>query len=321
MSQGIEAHRFRRLCAIFFLFNFAVILFGAVVRITGSGAGCGQHWPSCHGEILHLPASVETLIELSHRATSGLDLLLCLAVLVISLRSFEKGHLARCGAALALLFMVIEALVGARLVLSELVGMNDSLPRAVVMMIHLVNTSLLTSAILITYYAARKTSPRLIHWNRHQKASCAAMFVVLLLISATGAVTALGDTVYPAAQSSLNIGERFAADHGAQAHFLQRLRWIHPLVAVGGSAFMLMLCGGLLDRQRPGHLANPFVRWTLILVLVQVALGVVNILLSAPGWMQVLHLATATALWSTLTLASLHLAGDPPPPNASQATP
>ena len=286
-----------------------VILFGAIVRITGSGAGCGQHWPTCHGEVLHLPSSVETAIELSHRASSGLDLLLCVAVLILSIRRFPQTHWARRGAWLSLFFMITEALVGARLVLSELVGMNDSLPRAVVMMIHLVNTSLLTSAILITTYAARSDSPRFeirdhIHSNR-RLFSLVAIFGIILGISCTGAVTALGDTVYPVAEHAGGVVARIASDQNSGSHFLQRLRIVHPLVAVVGSALVVLLALRLHDGAE--HRGRVWLRWTMLLIMTQVGLGVVNIILSAPGWMQVAHLAVGTAIWSTLTWSALHL--------------
>lgn len=306
MSSVERAAQVRRWSLGFFVFNSAVILFGAVVRITGSGAGCGQHWPSCHGEVLHLPKSVETLIELSHRASSGLDLLLCILVLIMTLRVFERGHWARRGAALALLWMITEALVGARLVISELVGMNDSLPRALVMMIHLVNTSLLTSAVLTTVYSARLRSPRLSQWASKESLYALATILLVLLISATGAVTALGDTVYPVPQQEgADLARRWMELQSEHAHFLERVRMIHPLVAVAGTACGAFFLTRIQDGLSISAQARPWLRASLGLLALQILLGVANIALSAPGWMQVIHLACALALWSTLTWVAL----------------
>ena len=99
------------------LWNVLVALFGAYVRATGSGAGCGAHWPTCNGEVIPRAPQVETLIEFTHRATSGLAFLSVLALFLWALRAFPKGHPARFGAGLALFFMVTESLVGASLVL------------------------------------------------------------------------------------------------------------------------------------------------------------------------------------------------------------
>src|SRR5690606_15542988 len=107
-------------------YTLLVILFGAVVRITGSGAGCGQHWPTCHGEVAHLPSSVETMIGLTHRVTSGLSLLLVVGVAVLCFRVSAPRDPLRKYALASVGFMLLEAAIGAVLVLLELVGRNDS---------------------------------------------------------------------------------------------------------------------------------------------------------------------------------------------------
>jgi heme A synthase len=94
-----------------------VILWGAFVRATGSGAGCGSHWPLCNGELVPRAPQVETVIEFIHRATSGLAFLLVLGLFVLAWRVYPKGDLVRRAAALSFLFIVTEALVGAGLVL------------------------------------------------------------------------------------------------------------------------------------------------------------------------------------------------------------
>src|SRR5690606_32588007 len=101
---------------------------------------CGQHWPTCHGEIAHLPKTAATMIELTHRVTSGLCLVFVLALALWTFLVSERGERMRKAAVWACVFMVVEALVGAALVLLELVGLNDSWRRAVVMAVHLVNT-------------------------------------------------------------------------------------------------------------------------------------------------------------------------------------
>ncbi|MBM4361556.1 MAG: COX15/CtaA family protein, partial [Deltaproteobacteria bacterium] len=158
-SPAAPGHRTGRLALAVLGYTLLVILFGAVVRITGSGAGCGQHWPTCQGELLHLPRSVETAIELTHRVTSGASLIAVVLLLVRVRRDHAPGDPARRWAWLSFLFMVTESLVGAALVLLRLVGRNDSPTRAVFMAVHLVNTSLLAGALLLAARAAATGKP------------------------------------------------------------------------------------------------------------------------------------------------------------------
>ena len=82
----------------------AVILWGTLVRATGAGAGCGNHWPLCNGTVMQYAASVNTLIEFTHRVTSGLSLLAVVALLLWSWAATERGHLARIASVAAFSF-------------------------------------------------------------------------------------------------------------------------------------------------------------------------------------------------------------------------
>ncbi|HEY4159229.1 MAG TPA: COX15/CtaA family protein, partial [Polyangiaceae bacterium] len=280
-------------------YTLLVILFGAVVRITGSGAGCGQHWPSCNGQVLELPHTLKTAIEYSHRATSELSGLAVLALLIWGFRTHPAGDGVRSPAVVAAIFIVIEALVGRHLVRHGLVVNDASVSRAIVMPLHLVSTSILMAALGLCAY--RATVPRVpgarlpprIFWLF----ACTA--VCVLFVSATGALTALGDTVYPVQTSGLSA--RLQEDQGASAHFLQRLRLIHPLLALLGAGLMLRL-GSTAHRFAQGgaaHLLGPALTG---LVLMQVLAGVLNVLLSAPAHMQLLHLTLANLAWLALVL-------------------
>ena len=271
-----------------------VILFGALVRITGSGAGCGQHWPTCHGEIVHLPKTVETAIEFTHRVTSGLALLAAFGLWWLVARRLPAGHRARAAAAASAGLMVVEALIGAGLVLLALVGQNTSAARALVMPAHLLSTYALTAALCLT---ALWASPKSLPSPRPRTAGRAlavVAVVALVLVSGTGAVTALGDTVYPPAAG--DAAARLADDHAAGAHFLQRLRIVHPVLAVTVALFLLAVAPRLAGyaTSRLGTLAG---RTLLALLVVQLGAGVLNVWLSAPGYLQVIHLALAVAVW------------------------
>src|SRR5512145_445879 len=121
------------------VYTVFVILFGAVVRITGSGAGCGQHWPTCQGEVAHLPRTIEAAIELTHRVTSGISVVLVMFLPAVAFRLFPRGHVSRRAALASFAFMVVEALIGALLVLFRLVADDMSIARAVILPLHLTN--------------------------------------------------------------------------------------------------------------------------------------------------------------------------------------
>ncbi|MGC4092410.1 MAG: COX15/CtaA family protein [Polyangiaceae bacterium] len=304
LAQPANArHVFTRQALWLLGFTLAVVLFGAVVRITGSGAGCGRHWPTCQGEIAHLPKRIETAIELSHRVSTGLDMLLVFALSVRAFRLFEKGHPSRRAFAAASAMMVVEALVGAALVLLSLVGMDASLRRAIVMPIHLLVTSGLVAALALGafYSLPRSGSPSA---SAPVRRSVLRAALAVLVVSASGALTALGDTVYPVKAGEM--GSRLLRDHEQAAHFLERLRIVHPLLAVGGAVLVLAAGGAALGESK-SVLGRKLAWFCIGACLSQVGLGVLNIMLSAPGWMQVVHLLVANAVWLGLVLLAAEL--------------
>lgn len=283
-------------------YTLLVILFGAVVRVTGSGAGCGQHWPTCHGEIAHLPRRLETAIELSHRITSGLSLFVVLALALWVRRQVPPGHLARKAAWFSLGFLIVEALIGAGLVLFALVADDTSVARAVVMPAHLVNTSLLMLSLTVTAWAAARPSPRL-KFDRWTGVLVSTGLVLLVVVSATGALTALGDTLYPVSHGAA-LSERLAESQSG-ATFLERLRSLHPILALFGALFLFVVAGHF--RGQSSEVVARRASLVIVVLFVQIVLGAVNIWLSAPGWMQVVHLATANVLWVAWVVMGLEL--------------
>ena len=292
--------RFERFSWGVLAYNLAVIAWGAFVRATGSGAGCGAHWPMCNGEVVPRAASVETLIELTHRATSGIALVLVAVQLVWALRLFRKGHRTRGLAIATMVFMVLEALVGAALVLLELVADNQSAARAGWIAVHLVNTFFLVASLSLTPWSVRHAE-RPPAGRGGLSAALGVGVVVLLTTGVAGAITALGDTLFPA--ESLASG--MAADLSPTAHFLVRLRVIHPVIAALGGLFLLVLSGFLATTRGEG--AHGRTTRTLsiavaVLVVTQLLAGLLNLYLLAPVWMQLVHLLLADLLWIAFVL-------------------
>ncbi|HEU5075003.1 MAG TPA: COX15/CtaA family protein [Polyangiaceae bacterium] len=289
------------LAKVALFYTLFVILFGALVRVTGSGAGCGQHWPTCHGELAHLPRSIETMIELTHRVTSGLSLVVVIALVVV-VRQLPPRHLARRGAWLSLLFLVFEALIGAGLVLFELVADDTSGARAVVMPAHLVNTALLMLVLTVTVWAIDRPAP-VLAFTGAPVALMLGGLGLLIAVSTTGALTALGDTLYPVTEGAA-LSER-VAEARTGATLLERVRSLHPLLALFAALYLFGVASyvkGIAPRQ--AQLSSAFV----LVLFVQLGIGVLNIWLSAPAWMQIVHLAVANVLWVLWVLLGLELA-------------
>ncbi|HRV90930.1 MAG TPA: COX15/CtaA family protein [Anaerolineae bacterium] len=270
------------------LLNIFVILWGAFVRATGSGAGCGSHWPSCNGEVIPWSAQTETLIEFTHRITSGLALIAVVILLVWAMRSYPKGHVVRLGAKLSLAFLILEALLGAGLVLFELVAYNDSVTRAVVGALHLVNTFLLLSVLTLTAWWASGRQP--VQWRGQGWLGWAiwAGFVAILFLGASGAVTALGDTLFPATSLVEGLREKFSPT----AHFLVRLRLYHPILAIVVGAYLIMIAN-LFNFYRSTLATKQLTRVLTGLYIIQLLVGAFNVVLLAPIWMQLIHLFLA----------------------------
>lgn len=261
-----------------------VIVFGAWVRVTGSGAGCGDHWPTCNGELLPRLPSERTVVEYTHRVTSGLLGLMALALPLWAARAYAPGHPVRRLSWLTLALIVVEAGIGAGLVLEGLVADDTSASRALVVALHLGNTLLLTAcATLMVLHAHAVRLPARTAWARRGAFQWAllALLFGLFLVACSGAVTALGDTLFPVESSP------------PPEHFLVQLRVVHPLLA----CFVAAWAAGVAVRLMRFAQLRIFARVVLGSCVLQLALGILNVALSAPGYLQLAHLLIAQLHW------------------------
>jgi heme A synthase len=288
--------------------NVLVILWGAVVRATGSGAGCGAHWPTCNGSVIPLAPTVGTLIEYSHRLTSGIALLLVAAVLHQVRRHREPGHLARFWSAASMVLILTEAAVGAGLVLFQRVAGDTSVARGYWISGHLVNTFLLLAALTLTArFVDGPPRPFSIRVSPLQATFPSArgwptLLAVLALVATgiSGAIAALGDTLFKAE----TLRAALAQDFSSASHIFLRLRILHPVIAlIGGGLVLLMAYRAVTSNpNRPD--ARRMGLGLGSLVLAQWFLGLTNLVLLAPTWLQILHLLAADLIWIGLVLVA-----------------
>ena len=297
-SSPADCRRFGQVAWGVLAYNILVVLWGAFVRATGSGAGCGDRWPLCNGVMVPRAPRIETIIEFTHRATSGLSLLTVAVLCLWAFRLFPRGHRARACAALSVVFLFVEALLGAGLVLFQYVEHNASAGRAAYLSAHLVNTQILLAMLTLTAWFGADPDSRA--WRGAPKVVVAAL-PVSIVVAVSGAIAALGDTLFPAASVASGMRQEFSQTASA----LLRLRVVHPVLAVVGGA---VLVAAAVAAMRSG--SAPAIRMGGILVglvSVQLGAGMANIALLAPVWMQIVHLLLADLLWVALVVTTLEI--------------
>ena len=282
-----------------------VVLEGAVVRATGSGAGCGDHWPLCNGQILPHHPRLATIIEFTHRSMTGICTALTFVLIAWTFLAHPRGASARKAAVWSGLLLLTEAFLGAILVLGHFVEHNTSDLRVFVQGVHFTNTMLLLAALSLAWWW-QKPRPKILAANPFASRLAPWALFCTILTGATGSVAALADTLFP----SQNLHTAFLADLDPNSPLLIRMRWMHPAASL---AALLLIAAIAFFLQRG--------RLTLLLLLAaQFFLGIADVLTLAPLTLQVLHLLGADLLWAALVITSADLLQGVRAPATLQAT-
>ncbi len=273
--------------------NIVVILWGVFLRASKSGDGCGQHWLTCNGEMLPSAPQLKTVIEYSHRVSSAIAFFAVLGLVIWAFRKFAKGSPVRKTAALAFVFMITEALVGAGLVLTGNTAENLTAARPFWMAGHLVNTFILLAFLTLT--AWYPSSGRQISFavpGRHRLILSIGV-IGIFLVGITGSIAALSSMIFP----SGTLAEGLASDFSATSNFLLRIRPLHPFISVMTAVYLIFASGWL---KRESIDDSQVKRWSGVLsivLLVQLGFGTATLLTLAPIVMQLGHLFLADAVW------------------------
>jgi heme a synthase len=272
-------------------FMVLVILEGAIVRATGSGAGCGNHWPLCNGDFFPHHPRLATIIEYTHRSMTGFCTTLVAILIGWTFLARPRGDRSRRAVVWSGILLITEALLGAILVKGGYVDNNASDMRVVMQCIHFTNTMLLLAAITITWWWLRDDRPQPANpLGTHAHTAAWLSLIATLFVGATGSVAALADTLFP----PTSVQAAFLQDFAAHSPLLVRMRWLHP-----ASALIALSCAIWLALQLRSRLG----RLVLVLICAQLFLGAADVLLLAPTWMQVLHLLGADLYWIALVVA------------------
>jgi len=289
-------------------FTLLIVMGGAFVRATGSGAGCGNHWPYC-GENVVIPAfkTVAQIIEYSHRVTSGILGLAVLGLWIASFMVLPRGHVGRKAAAGAFALTIWEGFIGAVLVKQAWVVEDASLGRVITMCFHLVSTFMLVGALALTaWWAGGKARPRF-SGQGAVSSSLILLLCSLVLVGVSGAISALAITLYPVT----SLREGLLRDL-SPATVLEGLRGIHPFLSLATGLY-LMLVGGLMWKLRPSPEVQLWIKVGEVVLAGQIIVGLINLFLHAPIPLQLLHLGLAEVLWvSSVLMAASAMAHDVP---------
>ncbi len=271
-------------------FFVLVVLEGAIVRATSSGAGCGKNWPLCNGQILPSHPTIKTMIEFAHRSLTGICTLMFAVLIGWTFYATPKRHVARLASVVAGILLLTEGALGAVLVLGGYVENNASAARVFVQGVHFTNTMLLLAASTVVAVLLGRTV-RAAEAAKTLRLPMLLTLAATLITGATGSVAALADTIFP----SPNLRAALAADFAAHSPLLIRMRWMHPAASaltILGTLWLAVI----LRRNGDGRMAG-LLRLNLLL---QILIGIADVVLLAPTWLQVLHLLSADLFWITL---------------------
>ena len=263
--------RFATLAWIAAACAYLLIVLGAVVRISGSGMGCGDHWPLCNGHLFPPLNEIPTVIEWSHRLVAGLVTILVAGLVVLDWR--------RTWPALALL--ILQIILGA-------VTVKTGLTPALVIL-HLATAMLLLAALLIAV-RGDPSSPGL-------RPGSAVLLALTFITVLFGALTANLGAMASCGGFPLCNGQIIP-----HAGPLAAIHWTHRLLAYTLAGYLVWWV--VRSKERRAWIL-------LSIVVLQIAIAATMIALGFPGALQAAHAAVGAGVWGAIVIAAVRPAADP----------
>ena len=303
MGTETKLDRFAKYAWFVLAFNIVVILWGVFLRASKSGDGCGQHWLTCQGEVIPSAPELKTIIEFSHRITSSFAGILLIILLVWAIRRWyaaknEQNKLALKMAIGSLIFVVIEGILGAGLVLTGNTAENLTPERPFWMAAHLINTLILLAFLTLTARYASGGGKLRFKIESKYLIALAIGAGAIFLVGISGSIAALSSMIFP----SGTIAEGMAKDFSPTSHILLRLRLLHPITAIITSVFLIFLTGWLAKERGNDKKVSRWSNVLSVLVLAQIGFGSLTLLMLAPIILQLGHLLFADAIWISYVL-------------------
>jgi heme A synthase len=307
MNAKTKLSKFAKYAWFALAYNVVVILWGVFLRASKSGDGCGQHWLTCHGEIIPSAPEFKTVIEFSHRLTSGLAFIAVLVLLVWAFRKFAKGHYIRKAAFISFVFIITEALVGAGLVLTGNTAEAITPYRPYWAIGHLINTFILLAGLTLTAWFASGGKPPDFEKDRQVTILLIISVIGILFVGITGSIAALSNMLF---EPSGTLVEGLQKDFSADSPLLLRLRIFHPFASVLVSVFLVFVAGWIKKKGEENQTLSRWPGLLSLLIVIQIIFGGATLLTGAPIIMQLIHLLLADAVWIVFVLMSASFLAD-----------
>lgn len=299
MQSDSKLSGFAKYSLFVLLYNFAVVLGGVFLRASKSGDGCGEHWLTCHGEVIPSAPEFKTVIEFSHRITTAIAGFVVLGLLIWAVKKFPKGDPVRRMAYWTSFFILLEVAIGAVIVLTGNTAQNWTPFRPVVMAAHLLITFGLLASLTLGYWFSSGRPTFTFKAERKYIWAIVGLTVGMLVVGMSGSIAALSNLLY---EPSGSLSEGIRKDFSADSPLLIQLRGFHPLMSVA-YGIILILSMSWFKRSAPGvERVTRFANSVSILVLIQFLSGLVTIVMHAPILLQLLHLFLADVLWILFVL-------------------
>jgi heme A synthase len=298
MEKAGNIDKFTKYAWFTLAFNIAVIVWGVFLRASLSGDGCGQHWLTCNGEVVPESPQFKTVIEFTHRVSTGIVFFVVLGLAVWAFRKFPRGSSVVKTAFASFLFIVAEAAIGAGLVLTGNTATNMTATRPIWMMAHLITTFSLLATLSLTAWFAGGGRSFTSRAPRRVIIMLAIAIILIFLVGASGSLAALSSMLFP----SGTLAEGIAKDFAAGSHFLLRLRLSHPIVAIGAGVYLIFLAGWFRKRAADDAVVKRWSDRLSILVVIQLISGAGTLLMLSPIVLQLIHLLLADLVWIAFVL-------------------
>jgi heme A synthase len=288
-SQTDRSRWFIRLVFITALLTLGLIVFGAIVRVTDSGLGCGNHWPLCNGKIIPPLDNLTAWIEWLHRLFALLIGLFGLVTLVIAIRTYRKSGRVVLGATItAALLFVLQSMLGAIVVVLDL-------PPTMVTL-HLGTAMLLFAALIVaTVLAAYR--PQMQYNADHVTTLAYVTAGLSLVIILTGALVRGSGATLACVDWPLCDGQVFPVEQGQLAiiHMIHRIS-----VLALGISLVLLLWQVLQNRQN--RQLRLLAALAMLAYLLQAGVGAMFVLSRAESVWGAAHVGMAGATWGLLVV-------------------
>ena len=289
----------RRLSILSLILGIGQVVFGAIVRITGSGMGCGDHWPKCQGHWFPPLDRIDLIIEVAHRYFAATLSVAILALLVVALLhratpgvSGRGGVLRAAGAAAGLvLAAAIFGAVTVKLELANKVVIVTHLAIAMTLLAVLVSASMRAGGLGASSAAVGTASAKT--W-RSARVALALTFVVLVL----GAFTA-----HVPGANSLCVGFPLCRN-GLLPSSAQHIQITHRILAFLLFFHLVGLSIGVWRRGEAKLIVGAAFT-ALGTVLVQIVVAAALVEMQLPAMLRSLHQAVGTLVWVAVVVLTL----------------